>query len=114
MSPTPGPPPGPPPGAGSHADSDLDGSDVRAAAGVLGVALRTHLDAVERSTGEMDPLVKAAFLDLREAFLVYDELLFEVHDEVLPVEVVEYVDDEDDGDEDPAGRGDDDLELVEL
>jgi hypothetical protein len=46
------------------------------------------------STGEADPRVRDAFHVLREAFVHYDAVLYDVYDEVLPVEVVAYVDED--------------------
>ena len=73
-------------------------ADVTAAAAAVERALRDHLRAVQASTGEADPGVRDAFHVLREAFEAYDAVLYDVYDEVLPVEVVAYVEDEvDDG-----------------
>ena len=70
-------------------------ADVRDAASALSAALADHLRAVEASTGESDQGVAQAFAALREAAVTYDELLYDVHDEVLPFEVVEHLDDDD-------------------
>ena len=76
-------------------------ADVTAAAAAVERALSDHLTAVQASTGEADPGVRDAFHVLREAFEAYDAVLYDVYDEVLPVEVVAYVED----------GADDDLEL---
>ena len=60
--------------------------DPRTALDVLVSALRDHLEACERSTGEGDLLVQSAYTALREAADRYDDALFEVHDEVTPWE----------------------------
>ncbi|WP_103503306.1 MULTISPECIES: hypothetical protein [Streptomyces] len=68
-------------------------AEVRAAAEALKEALDRHLDAVERRAagGEADAAADAevfnAFNELAAAGEVYDELLYEVHDEVTPFEV---------------------------
>ena len=69
-------------------------ADVTAAAAAVERALRDHLAAVVASTGEADPGVRDAFHVLREAFVDYDALLYDVYDEVLPVEVVAYLDED--------------------
>ncbi len=69
-------------------------ADVTAAAAALERALRDHLAAVMASTGEADPRVRDAVHVLREAFVHYDAVLYDVYDEVLPVEVVAYVDED--------------------
>ena len=45
-------------------------------------------------TGEADPGVRDAFHVLRDAFVAYDAVLYDVYDEVLPVEVVAYVEED--------------------
>ena len=81
--------------AGSAADvTAAAAADVTAAAAAVERALRDHLAAVQASTGEADPGVRAAFHVLREAFEAYDAVLYDVYDEVLPVEVVAYVEDD--------------------
>ena len=71
-----------------------DNAKVIAAAAAVERALRDHLAAVVASTGEADPGVREAFHVLREAFVAYDAVLYDVYDEVLPVEVVAYVEDD--------------------
>jgi hypothetical protein len=71
-----------------------DGSDpvaatpqtVRAAADAVKDALDRHLAAVEARTGEQDPAVQQAFDALQAAAERYDDLLFDVHEEVTPFE----------------------------
>ena len=63
-------------------------ADVRTAADRLKSAIDLHLSAVESRTGENDPDVQAAFDALQAASESYDDLLFEVYDEVTPFENV--------------------------
>jgi hypothetical protein len=60
------------------------GSDVRRAAEALKRAVDSHLAAVEARSGESDPVVQDAYTALHDAAQRYDDLLFEVHDEVTP------------------------------
>ncbi|MFX4292641.1 hypothetical protein [Streptomyces bohaiensis] len=67
-------------------------AEVRAAAEALKEALDRHLDAVERRAAggggaAADAEVFNAFNELAAAGEVYDEMLYEVHDEVTPFEV---------------------------
>ncbi|MEV4504471.1 hypothetical protein [Streptomyces klenkii] len=62
-------------------------AEVRAAAEAVKAALDRHLDAVERRSGEDDPAVYAAFNDLAATAEAYDELLYDVYDEVTPFEI---------------------------
>lgn len=62
-------------------------AEVRAAAEAVKIALDRHLDAVERRSGEDDPAVYAAFNELAAAAEAYDELLYDVYDEVTPFEI---------------------------
>ncbi len=62
-------------------------AEVRAAAEAVKAALDRHLDAVERRSGEDDPDVYAAFNELAAAAETYDELLYDVYDEVTPFEI---------------------------
>ena len=66
-------------------------------------AIEAHLRAVESRSGETDPEVFAAFDQLREAFLTYEDALFDTYDEVTPLEAVE-ADDEDLDDLDEDGE----------
>jgi hypothetical protein len=65
-------------------------------------ALDAHLLAVEGRSGESDPAVFAAFVHLADAFSAYEEALYDTHDEVVPMTILEYEDDEPDDD---AGDG---------
>ncbi|NJP45983.1 hypothetical protein [Actinacidiphila epipremni] len=60
---------------------------VRAAVEVVKAALDRHLEAIEKRSGEDDPAVHEAFEALASAAESYDELLYEVYDEVTPLEV---------------------------
>ncbi|WP_326696689.1 hypothetical protein OG909_04765 [Streptomyces sp. NBC_01754] len=62
-------------------------AEVRAAADAVKTALDRHLEAVERRTGDEDPAVYEAFNALAAAAEVYDELLYDRHDEVTPFEI---------------------------
>lgn len=62
-------------------------AEVRAAAEAVKAALDRHLEAVERRSGEDDPAVYAAFNELAATAEVYDELLYDVYDEVTPFEI---------------------------
>ncbi|MGQ0846791.1 MAG: hypothetical protein ACT4QF_21950 [Sporichthyaceae bacterium] len=73
-------------------------SEARTALARLHAALDAHLGAVESKTGENDPAVQAAFLELREASTAYDEAMFDEHDEVTPFDLPPLPDDDDDDD----------------
>ncbi|EST39751.1 hypothetical protein N566_00440 [Streptomycetaceae bacterium MP113-05] len=71
-------------------------ADVRAAAESVKAALDRHLEAVERraealtrgnAAPEADTAVYAAFDELAAAGEAYDELLYDVHDEVTPFDI---------------------------
>ncbi|WP_051096078.1 hypothetical protein [Streptomyces sulphureus] len=73
-------------------------ADVRAAAEAVKAALDRHLEAVERRAevpegtasaqeAAYESAVYAAFDELAQAGEAYDELLYEVHDEVTPFEI---------------------------
>ena len=81
---------------------------VRGAAAGLVQALHTHLAAVEASTGEGDQDVVAAYLSLLDATEAYEDLLYDVYEEVVPFST-EDEDDLDDEDDD-LDEDDDDLE----
>jgi hypothetical protein len=63
-------------------------AEVRAAAKALKSAIDAHLRAVESRVDELDPAVLEAFDALAAAAEEYDELLYAVHDEVTPFEVM--------------------------
>lgn len=62
-------------------------AEVRAAADAVKAAIDHHLAAVERRSGDDDPAVYDAFNALAAAAEVYDELLYDRHDEVTPFEI---------------------------
>ncbi|MBW5483596.1 hypothetical protein [Streptomyces bambusae] len=62
-------------------------AEVRAAAEAVKAALDRHLAAVESRSGAKDPAVQAAFNALAASAEAYDELLYEVYDEVIPFEI---------------------------
>jgi hypothetical protein len=79
-------------------------SEARKAHQRLVAALETHLVAVESRSGEQDPLVQAAYLDLRAAAADYDDAVYTDHDEITPFDLPPLTDDESDDeepDEDP-------------
>lgn len=63
-------------------------AEVRQAAEALKSAIDAHLRAVEARVDELDPQVLEAFEELAKAAEEYDELLYAVHDEVTPFEVL--------------------------
>jgi hypothetical protein len=63
-------------------------AQVRAAAEAFKNAIDRHLAAVEARSDELDPAVLDAFDVLAAAAEEYDELLYAVHDEVTPFEVL--------------------------
>lgn len=78
-------------------DRSAETSAVRDRLDALVLALTHHLDAVQRRAGETDPEVFAAFDHLADAFAGYEDALYDVYDEVVPMTLVTY-DDEDDED----------------
>jgi hypothetical protein len=84
-----------------------DPAIVRTRLDALVEALEAHLDATELRTGEADPVVFAAYAHLADAFVAYEEALYDAFDEVVPMSVVEYEDEEDDDEDD---EDDEDLE----
>ena len=64
-------------------------AQVRLAAEALKNAIDRHLAAVESRVDELDPSVLEAFDALAAAAEEYDELLYAVHDEVTPFEVID-------------------------
>lgn len=75
-------------------------------------ALEAHLTAVVNRTGEHDPAVDEAYVEIANAFEAYEDSLFEAYNEVTPLSV--YGDeDEDNLDElldDDEDEDDDDIE----
>ena len=59
-------------------------------------ALEHHLAAIEARDGESDPAVFAAYEHARDALMAYDDALYDTYDEVLPVDVYAFGDEDDD------------------
>lgn len=59
----------------------------------LTAALEEHLNAITNSRGEHDAAIDNAYVAIANAFERYEEALFEVYEEVTPLEV--FIDDED-------------------
>ena len=103
-----------------------DPATARTALVALVEALEAHLSAAEGRSGEADPAVFAAYSRLAGAFVDYEDALYEAHDEVVPMSLLEDdeddddLDDEDDDDEDEGDDlvdvddDDDDLEPLTL
>ncbi|MER6401297.1 MULTISPECIES: hypothetical protein [unclassified Kitasatospora] len=70
-------------------------AEVRAAAEAVKAAIDRHLEAVSSPSAADDPAVFTAYEQLATAAIAYDQLLYEVYDEVTPFEVP--------GDEGPGG-----------
>lgn len=70
-------------------------NDPRAALSVLIGALEEHLTAIINRRGQKDPAIENAYVDIANAFERYEELLFDIFEEVTPLEV--FIDDEDEG-----------------
>lgn len=81
-------------------------AEVRQAAEALKSAIDAHLRAVESRVDELDPAVLEAFDALAAAAEEYDELLYAVHDEVTPFEVM--------ADTQPDYAGPDEIEALSL
>jgi hypothetical protein len=75
-------------GTPGGSESPPNAADVRAAAEALKLAIDRHLEAVENRSGEQDEKVQDTYAALHAAAEVYDDLLFEVHDEVTPFSFV--------------------------
>lgn len=61
--------------------------EVRAAAEAVKAAIDRHLQAVSSTTEEGDPAVASAYEELAAAAIAYDQILYEVYDEVTPFEI---------------------------
>jgi hypothetical protein len=85
-----------------------DPGTVRTRLQALVDALQAHLAATELRTGEADPAVFAAYAHLADAFVAYEESLYDSYDEVVPMSVVEYEDDDEDDEEDDDEDDDED------
>ncbi|MDH6117637.1 hypothetical protein [Kitasatospora sp. GAS204B] len=67
--------------------AQLTRTEVREAAEAVKAAIDRHLEAVSSTTEADDPAVFAAYEGLAAAAVHYDQLLYEVYDEVTPFEV---------------------------
>ncbi|MFI9274167.1 hypothetical protein ACIGXM_26190 [Kitasatospora sp. NPDC052896] len=67
--------------------AQLTSTEVRDAAEAVKAAIDRHLEAVSSTTTADDPAVFAAYEELAAAAIAYDQLLYEVYDEVTPFEV---------------------------
>ncbi|MFE0464534.1 hypothetical protein ACFW1A_35300 [Kitasatospora sp. NPDC058965] len=67
--------------------AQLTRTEVREAAEAVKAAIDRHLEAVSSTTEADDPAVFAAYEELAAAAIHYDQLLYEVYDEVTPFEV---------------------------
>ncbi|GAB2691911.1 hypothetical protein [Kitasatospora kifunensis] len=67
--------------------AQLTRTEVREAAEAVKAAIDRHLEAVSSTTAADDPAVFAAYEELAAAAIHYDQLLYEVYDEVTPFEV---------------------------
>lgn len=92
--------------AQSAAPAAATAAEVREAAQALKAAIDAHLRAVEARVDELDPAVLEAFDALAAAAEEYDELLYAVHDEVTPFEVM--------GDTQPDYNGPDEVEALSV
>ncbi|MDY3049372.1 MAG: hypothetical protein SOR40_06320 [Rothia sp. (in: high G+C Gram-positive bacteria)] len=73
----------------------------RAELAQLTAALEEHLNAIMNSRGEHDAAIDHTYVAIANAFERYEEALFEVYEEVTPLEVfIEDEDEEDDEDGD--------------
>ena len=77
-----------------------DPATARTALVALVEALEAHLSAAEQRIGEADPAVFAAYSRLAGAFVDYEDALYEAHDEVVPMSLLEDDEDDDDLDDD--------------
>ncbi|MFB7665437.1 hypothetical protein ACFC1R_16035 [Kitasatospora sp. NPDC056138] len=62
-------------------------AEVRAAAEAVKAAIDRHLQAVSAPAAADDPAVVTAYEELAAAAIAYDQILYEVYDEVTPFEV---------------------------
>ncbi|MGF1431537.1 hypothetical protein [Kitasatospora sp. LaBMicrA B282] len=67
--------------------AQLTRTEVREAAEAVKAAIDRHLEAVTSSTEDDDPAVSAAYEELAAAAIHYDQVLYEVYDEVTPFEI---------------------------
>ena len=91
-----------------------DPATARTALVALVEALEAHLSAAEQRVGEADPAVFAAYSRLAGAFVDYEDALYEAHDEVVPMSLLEDDEDDDDLDDDEDDDEDEGDDLVDV
>jgi len=96
-------------------------ADPRGALAALVTAFERHLEASASKRGEEDPTVIAAYDDLADAFVTYDDALLQAYGEMTPLDIYDGEDDElddhsdEDGDEGVySGLDDADYDEVEV
>jgi hypothetical protein len=91
-------------------------ADPRGALAALVTAFERHLEASASKRGEEDPTVIAAYDDLADAFVTYDDALLQAYGEMTPLDIYDGEDDElddhsdEDGDEGVYSGLDDDYD----
>ncbi len=91
-------------------------ADPRGALAALVTAFERHLEASASKRGEEDPTVIAAYDDLADAFVSYDDALLQAYGEMTPLDIYDGEEDElddhsdEDGDEGVYSGLDDDYD----
>ena len=71
-------------------------------------SVREHFAASAHRTSDTDPRVEAAYMELADAFEIYEDSLYTAYGEVTPFELFDDVeDDREDGDDDYDDEDDD-------
>jgi hypothetical protein len=78
-------------------------ADPRGALAALVTAFERHLEASASKRGEEDPTVIAAYDDLADAFVSYDDALLQAYGEMTPLDIYDGDDDELDDHSDEDG-----------
>ena len=78
-------------------------ADPRGALAALVTAFERHLEASASKRGEEDPTVIAAYDDLADAFVTYDDALLQAYGEMTPLDIYDGDDDELDDHSDEDG-----------
>ena len=78
-------------------------ADPRGALASLVTAFERHLEASASKRGEEDPTVIAAYDDLADAFVTYDDALLQAYGEMTPLDIYDGDDDELDDHSDEGG-----------
>lgn len=71
-------------------------SDPRAALAALVAALERHLELSSVTHRDDDPAIRAAYEQIGDAFVAYDDALLDAYGEVTPLDI--YTDDDEDDD----------------